>query len=111
MINFEDLYDNCTGCGACVYLCPTKSITLKKNNEGFLYVHINADTCVECKKCLRVCHQNLELKNTDKQIAIAALSKNKELRKKSSSGGVFAEAAKVRCMMQTSMWFKFLQII
>jgi len=94
MINFEDLYDNCTGCGACVYLCPTKSITLKKNNEGFLYVHINADTCVECKKCLRVCHQNLELKNTYKQIAIAALSKNKELRKKSSSGGVFAEAAK-----------------
>jgi len=70
-----------------VYLCPTKSITLKKNNEGFLYVHINADTCVECKKCLRVCHQNLELKNTDKQIAIAALSKNKELRKKAVQAG------------------------
>lgn len=45
----------CTGCSACKTVCPTSSITMQKDEEGFWHPVINKETCVACKKCESVC--------------------------------------------------------
>lgn len=45
----------CTGCGACVQICPKGALAMCKDNEGFLYPQINPDLCVECGLCDRKC--------------------------------------------------------
>jgi len=47
--------DTCTGCSACASICPTKSITMIEDKEGFLQPHIDADTCIKCHKCEKTC--------------------------------------------------------
>lgn len=46
---------NCCGCGACYSICPTKSIIMVSDEEGFEYPLINSHTCVGCNSCLRAC--------------------------------------------------------
>lgn len=46
---------NCCGCGACHIACPTNSIIMFTDEEGFEYPHINSRTCIRCNKCLSVC--------------------------------------------------------
>lgn len=43
--------DICTGCGACKAICPTNSIILKANEEGFIMPVINDMSCINCGKC------------------------------------------------------------
>ena len=31
--------EECTGCGACVSVCPKAAITMKPDDEGFLYLN------------------------------------------------------------------------
>lgn len=51
---FKDKED-CCGCAACVSICPTRSIKMETDEEGFNYPLINSDTCVRCYQCLKVC--------------------------------------------------------
>lgn len=92
MIHIDNKAD-CCGCRACVQSCPFGAISMKKDREGFLYPKINDSLCSECGLCEKVC----PVKNqTDGILPIrcyAAISNNDELRKNSSSGGVFSELA------------------
>ena len=45
----------CSGCEACVSICPTHSILMKEDKEGFLQPSINTKTCIKCHKCERTC--------------------------------------------------------
>lgn len=47
--------DECCGCTACYSICPTASINMLEDSEGFSYPFINSDTCVRCGMCLKVC--------------------------------------------------------
>ena len=47
--------DECSGCTACMNICPANAITMKPDREGFLYPLIDNDKCVHCHKCLSVC--------------------------------------------------------
>ena len=87
--------EKCTGCAACVASCSQNAISLTENQMGFKYPTINTAKCVNCGLCLKVCPQNNEIKpgNTIKEI-YGAFSKNTEIRKNSSSGGIFSELAK-----------------
>ena len=60
-----------------------------EDGEGFLYPKIDTNLCIDCQACVRVCpFHNPEEENKPKSV-YAALNNNEEIRKDSSSGGVF----------------------
>jgi coenzyme F420-reducing hydrogenase beta subunit len=97
MLSF-DFNLHCTGCSACVSICPEKAIEMLKNSEGFLMPYINNKLCSGCKLCQRVCPYI----NFSTWPAIDLLAKNAyfyfapngEDVKRSASGGVFYSLAR-----------------
>lgn len=85
-------YKKCTACGACVQKCHKGCIELKKDDNGFLYPHINESECVECGLCETVCPigNSLVAKNT---IAYACANKDSDMLFNATSGGVFGAIA------------------
>lgn len=85
----------CTGCFACVNICPHTCISVITDEEGFYYPHINTDTCVNCNLCNLVC-----TKEQTKQARYPAIIlgcrviKDSDLNSSSSGGmfGLFATA-------------------
>jgi len=50
--------EKCKGCGVCVAVCPTKTISLAKevNGKGYHYALMaQTDTCIGCANCATVC--------------------------------------------------------
>lgn len=83
---------NCTGCGACVCVCPRQCIHMTENEEGFLYPRIDHDLCINCGLCLKSCPS--EPADDKKVQAIrAGYSRDPAIRKESSSGGIFSHLA------------------
>lgn len=86
----------CTGCEACVSVCSKQCITMKSALDGFFYPEIvKPEQCINCNQCINVCPviQSKYLKEQPTKV-YAAISIDEELRKQSSSGGVFSELAK-----------------
>lgn len=94
MILFEKKKD-CCGCTACVNICPVGCISMKEDEEGFTYPHIDKDKCIECHKCENVCPiRNNSSNSTAKKIdVICARSNNIDVVKDSTSGGFFTPVA------------------
>lgn len=81
---------NCTGCGICASVCGVKAINIQFDNEGFYKPVINENKCVECGICKKSCYrydQNL-IQSDDICACYAAINKDKNQLKSSSSGGV-----------------------
>ncbi len=85
---------NCSGCGACYEICPVKCITMKKDNEGFLYPEVNSKECINCRRCESVCHYKNKPQTKQIDNVYAVYSKDKNVLNNSSSGGVFYHLAK-----------------
>ena len=82
---------NCTGCTACYSACPVHSITMKRDEEGFLYPEAD-DKCISCGLCERVCPAFKQKKdNQYPKKAIAAVTKDNNIWRRSASGGAFSE--------------------
>lgn len=79
----------CTGCTTCFNICPNKAIEMIEDEEGFSFPTINEEKCVNCGLCARNCPVKNTSKHEAKNVCYAAYNKNLEVRKKSSSGGVF----------------------
>ena len=47
--------ENCCGCGACFSVCPVGAISMKEDEEGFLYPLVNYDKCIKCFRCIKIC--------------------------------------------------------
>lgn len=87
-----NLEDKCTGCGACVSICPKNVISLEPDILGFYKPVLNSDKCINCHLCERGCHalnfsQPEKAEKNFKSFMLKA--KDKDILYNSSSGGVF----------------------
>ena len=84
MIEIKNKKD-CCGCSACVQKCPKQCISLKEDNEGFLYPEVDKVTCIDCGLCEKMCpvlHQGEPRKPLK---VYAAKNLDEEIRRQSSS--------------------------
>ena len=86
---------NCYGCGACVNRCASNAITMELDEKGFPYPRINPQKCSNCNLCYSVCpavKENADLPfHKNEPLAVYSVrNKDMEIRKNSSSGGLFA---------------------
>ena len=94
---------DCTGCAACAGACPENAITMQADEEGFLHSQIDLDKCNDCGLCRQICPVNRKktLANVHDNAAVrifppqvfAAWHLDNDVRRKSSSGGVFSALA------------------
>lgn len=83
----------CCGCGACVNVCFHKAISMQEDELGYMYPQINKELCVGCGLCQKVCAFTKK-QNMDAPLqAFAAMADDKEVLRKSASGGVFGAIA------------------
>lgn len=90
-------YDRCTGCYGCLNTCPVHgAIEFKLTEEGFYKPYITGE-CVHCGYCQEGCpvikKENGNLKE-DLEV-YSCWSRDEEILKNSSSGGIFSELAKI----------------
>lgn len=52
--------NECTGCNACVNVCPKNAIATKKVLSGSFFMEIDEQKCINCGKCEKVCPNNAE---------------------------------------------------
>lgn len=96
MLKILTINDKCTACMACYSICPKSAITMKEDEEGFLYPLVDENLCDKCQLCEDVCP---ELENhaieghREIQKSYYGFHANDFIRKKSSSGGVFSGIA------------------
>ena len=45
----------CTGCGACLNICPKIAISMMEDEYGFVFPSIDKEKCVNCGLCDKVC--------------------------------------------------------
>ena len=84
----------CCACTACEHACPVKAISFVKDEEGFIYPNIDKNKCIDCRLCARVCPiETPSYSNTESPSVYAAMVKDVQQRKKSSSGGIFYSIA------------------
>lgn len=92
MISITQKQD-CCGCNACTQICPKQCITMQEDNEGFLYPHVDTGNCIDCHLCEKVCPVSNHGTERNPLKVYAAINKDEEIRKRSSSGGIFTALA------------------
>lgn len=87
--------DTCTGCSACVAVCPKNAVSMLPDKRGFLVPVINEATCIGCGACVTVCQTAMQGVQVQKyqHTAYAAQHKDDEIRHGSSSGAFFQAIA------------------
>lgn len=90
MISITDK-SKCTGCTACVTVCPRQCIVMRRDREGFDYPVANPDLCIGCGRCDDVCPV-LNLRGKSEPLSAYAV-RVPEYLDRSSSGGVFPKLA------------------
>ena len=80
---------DCSGCHACVNVCPVNCINMIDDKEGFLYPKINITKCINCGLCEKVCPIINKKERVNDIVAYACINNNEDIRNESSSGGIF----------------------
>lgn len=84
----------CTGCMACRAVCPRQCIAAADDPQGFTRPVIDENQCVSCGLCRKVCPAANKPKDDGKTpMAYAAINRNDQQRRLSSSGGVWRALA------------------
>ena len=82
----------CTGCTACMAVCPAQCIVMRRDRQGFDYPVANPDRCIGCGKCEKVCPVLNPMEAAEPLASYAV--RVPEYVSGSSSGGVFPALAK-----------------
>ena len=84
----------CTGCGACLNICPVDAITMDMDQEGFAYPKVQEEKCINCGLCEKRCPVlHPKYTNTEHPECYAMMAQDEE-RMTSSSGGFVPVAAR-----------------
>lgn len=84
----------CTGCSACVSVCPQGAMKLKLNARGFYRPQVDDDKCIVCGRCVNVCPVRDDETHQALQKAYYGWSKSQEDSMGCSSGAFFYVLAK-----------------
>ncbi len=86
--------NDCVLCKNCANVCPVNAISFDKAHFDFFYPHIDTESCIGCNKCETVCPV-LKTNRNGSNVLVSVIARNKDsrIRKSSTSGGVFMEAA------------------
>ncbi len=89
-MNIEDIIkpELCTGCSSCKNVCPTRAISMERNCHAENIPVINKNKCIDCGKCITICHSINEVKKSDPMECLVAYSLNLEDKQHSASGGM-----------------------
>ena len=82
----------CSGCSACLAICPTNAISMLSNEEGFLYPKVDYKLCTNCGLCSKICPE-LELyisPNNEVPEECYSMQSSDDIRMQGASGGMFA---------------------
>lgn len=94
MITIEERH-SCSGCFACMEICPRSCITMIPDQEGFTYPHVEESRCTGCDLCVAIC----PIRNPDSRphepVGYACFHTEPPIRLASSSGGLFTAFAEV----------------
>jgi len=93
IVNTLNIAKSCTGCSSCASICPTTAITMVKNDEGFLNPKVNYEKCINCGLCSKKCIAMNPTYSHSNEPACRAVIANDDIRKASSSGGMFTLVA------------------
>lgn len=88
-------YNKCSGCGACMQICPVSCISMLQDDEGFLYPFVDEERCIKCGKCNQVCPIDncSQYNNVSYFKGYVAYAKDEAIRVRSASGGMFSVLA------------------
>lgn len=89
MLEIKDK-SKCCGCTACENKCPQNAIKMIEDETGFKYPVVEEKKCIKCGLCEKVCPIVNNKKIENSPVAYACINKNDEVRKESSSGGIFS---------------------
>lgn len=78
----------CTGCSACMNICPKKAISMTSNALGKSIPKIDDNKCISCELCKRKCPIINKVKKNDVKKVFAAWSKETIDQQLCSSGGI-----------------------
>lgn len=85
--------EDCVGCLNCFNICKYEAIKIVEDELGFIYPEINVGKCKKCNACKNVCPVVKVQEVEGLKISYACKNKNDNIRKNSSSGGMFYELA------------------
>lgn len=82
----------CTGCGACLNVCPMGCIDMRPDAEGFLFPGIDIERCNQCGQCHNACPILFKpgIERGDSPDVYACWNLDDKVRMESSSGGMFS---------------------
>lgn len=80
--------EECTGCSACINICPKTCINMIEDSYGHMYPSINKSLCIECNLCRKACPNNTTPLFQLVKHCYASWAIDENDRQTSSSGGV-----------------------
>jgi coenzyme F420-reducing hydrogenase beta subunit len=91
MISVFSNKEDCCGCSACQQICSQNAITMRPDEEGFLYPEIDKVHCVACGRCTEICPVICKgnYKESGTPRFYVARHKSQEVLRQSTSGGAF----------------------
>ncbi|MBR3311407.1 MAG: Coenzyme F420 hydrogenase/dehydrogenase, beta subunit C-terminal domain [Solobacterium sp.] len=82
--------EKCCGCTACYSICPLKCISMKPDEEGFLYPVVDSEKCIGCGMCEKVCPVQHGFEKNAVINGYVVRNKDNDILNSSTSGGVFS---------------------